>query len=229
MLEVKEITKLYSDGLGIKEISFCAKEGEIVSFIGPNGAGKSTILNIIAGALYPDKGDVFLGDENVKDSKTKKDIGYMPDNISVSPKIKMKELLYIISDYKYAGEYKSEIDRAIKDYKIEKYSNKTFRQLSMGTKKKMGMIIAFMGNPRLIILDEPTNGVDTEGILKLKENILRAKQKGSIVIISSHILDFVSAIADRNVFLKNGKIEKIADEAENLEKVYESLYLLEEI
>lgn len=225
MLEVREATKLYAHDFGINQMSFSAEKGEIISFIGPNGAGKSTILNIVAGALYPDGGEVLLDGQDVRASDTKKRIGYMPDIIQVNPKIKMKELLYIISDYKYEGRYKPEIERALADYKIVEYSNKKFGQLSMGTKKKLGMVIAFLGFPKLIILDEPTNGVDTEGILSLKDNITKAKENGSIVVVSSHILDFVGAIADRNIFLKNGEIEKIAGDEEDLEKIYERLYL----
>ena len=225
LLEIRDITKLYSDELGVKKISFLAAEGKIISLIGPNGAGKSTLLNIIAGALYPNKGEVLLNSEDVRKPEAKKYIGYMPDNISVNPKIKTKELLYIISDYKYEGRYKTEIAQAMEDYKIQKYANIEFRKLSMGTKKKLGMIIAFMGMPPLIILDEPTNGVDTEGILKLKENIMVAKKKGSIIIVSSHILDFIDAIADQNIFLKDGIIQKIAGKEEDLEKIYQKLYL----
>lgn len=225
LLEIKDITKLYSDEFGVKKVSFQALEGRIISLIGPNGAGKSTVLNIIAGALYPNKGEVLLKGQDVRKSEAKKYIGYMPDNISVNPKIKTKELLHIISDYKYEGRYKTEIAQAMEDYKIQKYANIEFRKLSMGTKKKLGMIIAFMGMPPLIILDEPTNGVDTEGILKLKENIMKAKKNGSIIIVSSHILDFIGAIADQNIFLKDGRIQKIADKEEDLEKIYQKLYL----
>lgn len=225
LLEIKDITKLYSDEFGVKKVSFQAIEGRIISLIGPNGAGKSTVLNLIAGALYPNKGEVLLNGQDVRKSEVKKYIGYMPDNISVNPKIKTKELLHIISDYKYEGRFKDEIAQAMDDYKIQKYANMEFRKLSMGTKKKLGMIIAFMGMPPLIILDEPTNGVDTEGILKLKEKILKAKKNGSIIIVSSHILDFIGAIADQNIFLKDGRMQKIADKEEDLEKIYQKLYL----
>lgn len=225
LLEIKDITKLYSDEFGVKKVSFQAMEGRIISLIGPNGAGKSTVLNLIAGALYPNKGEVLLNGQDVRKSEVKKYIGYMPDNISVNPKIKTKELLHIISDYKYEGRFKDEIAQAMDDYKIQKYANMEFRKLSMGTKKKLGMIIAFMGMPPLIILDEPTNGVDTEGILKLKEKILKAKKNGSIIIVSSHILDFIGAIADQNIFLKDGRIQKIAGKEEDLEKIYQKLYL----
>lgn len=225
LLEIKDITKLYSDEFGVKKVSFQAMEGRIISLIGPNGAGKSTVLNIIAGALYQNKGEVLLNGQDVRKSEVKKYIGYMPDNISVNPKIKTKELLHIISDYKYEGRFKDEIAQAMDDYQIQKYANMEFRKLSMGTKKKLGMIIAFMGMPPLIILDEPTNGVDTEGILKLKEKILKAKKNGSIIIVSSHILDFIGAIADQNIFLKDGRIQKIVDKEEDLEKTYQKLYL----
>lgn len=225
MLEIRSIDKIYSEGAGVKEISFSSEGGEILALIGPNGAGKSTLLSMISGVLCPDKGQILLNQKNVGDLETRKDIGYLPDQISVSPHIKVLDLLHLVSDYKYDGRYKSEIEKGIAEYHLEKYCNEKFSRLSMGTKKKIGILIAFMGTPDLIILDEPTNGMDTHGILELKKNIMEAKEKGSIVIISSHILDFVNSIADRNLFLKDMKIVKIAEKNENLEKIYTKLYL----
>ena len=153
MLEIKDIDKIYSEGAGVKGISFSSEGGEILALIGPNGAGKSTLLNMISGVLCPDKGQILLHQRNVSDLETKKNIGYLPDQISVSPHIRMLDLLHLVSDYKYGGNYKDEIDKGILNYHLEKYCNEKFSKLSMGTKKKIGILIAFMGTPDLIILD----------------------------------------------------------------------------
>ncbi len=225
MLKVQDVHKIYSNNAGVKEISFTSEGEEIISLIGPNGAGKSTLLNMISGVLRPDKGQILLNNKNVCELETRKNIGYLPDWISVSSSIKVLDLLYMVSDYKFAGKFKNEIDNSIESYHLENYCNQKFSKLSMGTKKKIGILIAFMGTPDLIILDEPTNGMDTQGILELKKNILEAKAKGSIIIISSHILDFVNAISDRNLFLKDMKIARIVEKKNDLEEIYSALYM----
>lgn len=227
MLEVTNVDKIYSVNSGIRNISLYAEKGETVAIIGPNGAGKSTLFSIISGVMRPDKGRITVNGLETEDVSTRKHIGYLPDSITVNPQMKMRDLLYMVSDYKYQGKYKEEIDKAITDYQLEKFCDEKFFKLSMGIKKKVGVVIAFLGMPELIILDEPTNGMDTQGILQLKMDIIRAKKKGSVVLISSHILDFVGAVADKNIFLKDMQIERIASKNEDLEKVYKKLYLYE--
>ena len=225
MLIVKKITKNYANQDGIQDISFTADEGDVVAVIGPNGAGKSTLLKIIAGVLKGDAGSVMLGDLNITDFSTRKSIGYMPENYELSHKLTVKSFLYMISDYKFEGKFKNDIDKAIADFGLAQYMDKPFAKLSLGMKKKTAMIAAFIGRPKLIILDEPTNGVDTSGILTLKRYMKAAKEESSIIVISSHILDFVGSIADSNVFLKDGRIAAIEKCNENLEKKYQRLYL----
>lgn len=225
MLEIKNVKKLYTSTTGIKEISLICKEGETVALIGPNGVGKSTVLKIVSGIMRADEGVVLLNGKNTAQFSTRQNIGYMPENLSVGKKISAKELLYLISDYKYKGKYKEEINESIKNYNLEKQSNTPICKLSMGSKKKVAAIIAFMGNPELIILDEPTNGVDTAGIICMKRDIMVAKNRGCSIMVSSHILDFVGSIADKSVFLKNGQIENIVETKENLEEIYTKLYL----
>lgn len=225
MLEIQKVKKLYTPTTGVKQVSLSCRTGETVAFIGPNGVGKTTILKIISGLLKADEGTVLLNDKNTACFDTRQNIGYMPENLNVGRKISAKELLYLISDYKYQGKYKEKIDESIKNYGLEEQCNKPFCKLSMGSKKKVGAIIAFMGNPELIILDEPTNGVDTAGIICMKRDIIEARNRGCTIIVSSHILDFIGSIADRCIFLKNGEIENIVKGKENLEEIYATLYL----
>lgn len=227
MLEIQDVEKTYTYATGVKKISFFCRTGEVVALIGPNGVGKSTILGIIAGIQKADAGKVMLNGVDTSIFNTRKKIGYMTEKINVGKKINAKELLYLISDYKFNGQYKDYINQAIEDYGLYKQCSKQFCDLSMGNKKKVSIIIAFMGKPELIILDEPTNGMDTAGMICMKRYIMKAKKDGASIIISSHILDFVDSIADKKVFLKNGRIEKIIEGREDLEQIYTELYLEE--
>lgn len=227
MLEIQDVEKMYTYATGVKTISFFCRTGEVVALIGPNGVGKSTILRIIAGIQKADAGKVMLNGVDTSIFNTRKKIGYMTEKINVGKKINAKELLYLISDYKFNGQYKDYINQAIEDYGLYKQCSKQFCDLSMGNKKKVSIIIAFMGKPELIILDEPTNGMDTAGMICMKRYIMKAKKDGASIIISSHILDFVDSIADKKVFLKNGRIEKIIEGREDLEQIYTELYLEE--
>lgn len=225
MLSVNGVTKMYDYQNGIEEISFSCKSGDVVSIIGPNGSGKSTLLKIMAGVLPADQGSVYIGEHDTAEFESRRKIGYMPDDFELMQDLTGKAFLYMISDYKYGGRFKEDIDKAVKDFELAQYIDKKFGKLSMGNKKKLSMIAAFIGKPELIILDEPTNGVDASGIITLKQYIETAQKNGSIVIVSSHILDFVSKIATNNIFLKKGKIITVENSKQQLEDIYKSLYL----
>ena len=225
MLEVVEVSKMYGENAGVREISFQSPGGEVLALIGPNGAGKSTLLNMIAGVLRPDHGRILLDGMSVQEIQTRRHMGYLPDQITINPRTNLLDLLYMISDYKYQGGRRDQIEKGIKAYQLENYCGVSFQRLSTGTRKKVGILAAFMGMPELIILDEPTNGMDTHGILQLKQDISEARKNGSTVLISSHILDFVGAIADRSLFLKDTKLIAVAANGEDLEEIYRKLYL----
>lgn len=225
MLSVNGITKYYDHQNGIEDISFSCEAGEVVSIIGPNGSGKSTLLKVMAGVMPADQGSVFIDEYDTADFMSRKEIGYMPDNFELTHDLTGRTFLYMISDYKFGGKFKEDIHKAARDFELMEYWDKSFGRLSMGNKKKISMIAAFIGNPKLIILDEPTNGVDASGIITLKRYIEMAVQKGSIVIVSSHMLDFVSKIAASNIFLKKGKIIAVENREQQLEEIYRSLYL----
>ena len=123
MLEVKNITKLFSEQTGIKNINFNIQEGKIVSVLGENGSGKTTLLKTVAGIYKSNQGTILLNGQNVYEENTKKNIGYLPDQIIINDKIRVIDLLFMISNYKYEGEYKEEIKRQIQSYCIQKYKN----------------------------------------------------------------------------------------------------------
>lgn len=225
MLSINGVTKSYDGQNGIKDIDFTCRKGEVLALIGPNGAGKSTLLKIIAGVLRADKGSVLLDGCDTREYGNRKQIGYMPERVELASGLVVRDFLYMVSDYKYGGRFKEEVEQAIMLFGLAEYQNQEFRKLSMGNQKKAAIVAAFMGNPQLVILDEPTNGVDTLGIIALKQSIRTAQEKGSIVIVSSHILDFISKISDNNIFLKDGRIAAMEKENEKLEDKYKMLYL----
>lgn len=218
MIELKNVTKLYDGVNGVKNINLQIHQKETISLIGPNGAGKSTLIKLLCGVLKEDEGEITC-------SHLKENIGYMPDSVRLSDKITAWELLQLVSDIKFKGREKAYMEQMISRYRIDKQIRQRFSTLSLGTQKKVALIVAMMGEPKILIFDEPTTGLDTEGILALKEDILAAKARGGSIIVSSHILDFVSAIADRNVFLQNGEIAGIYNSDKNLDDIYRELYL----
>lgn len=225
MLAVNGLTKYYDGQNGIEDIHFSCQCGEVAAVIGSNGAGKSTLLRILAGVLKAEAGFVTLDGRDTGEYESRKLIGYMPDQMELARGLTVKNFLHMVSDYKYGGGFKEELEQAVAAFGLEACQNRAFHKLSMGNRKKAAMIAAFLGNPRLLILDEPTNGVDAAGIIALKQSIRAARDKGSIVVISSHILDFVSSISDSYIFLKDGRMAAVGKEGEELEERYRMLYL----
>lgn len=224
MIYIDNISKKYSSGNGIFDINLEIDDGKVVSFIGPNGAGKSTLLNVLAGKLKQDSGEIYYNEEKLETNDRRQLFGYMPDNYNVSEKITSIELLRLVSDFRFNGEGKNFINASIDKIGVSQWTNTKVSELSLGNKKKLALIIAFMQFPKLIILDEPTNGIDVPGVLYMKELIETAKDKGSIVVISSHILDFLGSICDVHYFMKDGHIVCDVRDENLLEKKYKELY-----
>lgn len=228
MLEVKNITKLYNKNAGIQDLSIQVESGDVVCLVGPNGAGKTTAIKCIAGLLESQEGKVILNGSEINLQKTKKNIGYMQDSLDFYDNMTIYEVLDMIDKIKLGGKFHREIDVYLKKYDLYNVRNTTVRLLSMGMRRKLTIIMALLGEMELIILDEPTNGVDTLGIIFLKEDIKKMSEKGKMILLSSHVLDFVSMVCNRAIFLKEGKvIEDLSDRDEkfiHLEEVYRNIY-----
>lgn len=227
MLTLKNITKIFSNGKGIKNISFQADCGKILALLGPNGSGKSTTLNIIAGLSKPTKGICRFFNKNPIEPSTKNNISYLPDEPFLYENLTVIEFLNFIQSMKNIDE-SIYIKELLKKFELWEYKNQKIKNFSFGMKKKVALIATIINNPKLLIMDEPTNGLDTKSILLMKKYLSEMKKRGSIIIISSHILEFVASISDNIIFIKNGEIcnkINLQSDIHNIENLYKDIYL----
>ena len=220
MIEIKDVTKKYGSTLAVDNISFEVKDGEVVGFLGPNGAGKSTTMNMITGFIEPTMGQIIINgiDISKRPRKAKKEIGYMPENVPLYYELTPKEFVSYMAELKLIkrNERKSEVEKVLKETGLEEVKNKLIRNLSRGYKQRVSLAGALVGNPDVIILDEPTVGLDPKQITEIR-NLIKELGKNHTVILSTHILSEVSQICEKVIIINKGKIIAI-DTPENLEK-----------
>ena len=221
MIEVKNITKKYGNNTAVDNITFEVKDGEVVGFLGPNGAGKSTTMNMITGFIEPTQGKIIVNGNDIskKPKKAKRQIGYMPENVPLYYELTVKEFVTYMAELKFVKrkDRKEEVQRVLKETGLEEVQKKLIRNLSRGYKQRVSMAGALVGNPDVIILDEPTVGLDPKQITKIR-NLIKELGKKHTVILSTHILSEVSQICERVVIINKGKIIAV-DTPENLEKM----------
>ncbi len=217
MVEVKNLTKRYGNVTVVDDISFTVDSGEILGFLGPNGAGKSTTMNMITGYISSSSGTVTVNGAEILDNpkKVKSDIGYLPEIPPLYVDMTVRKYLEFMFDLKKVKLPKKEhIGEVMRLVKISDVSERIIKHLSKGYRQRVGFAQALLGNPPILILDEPTVGLDPQQIIEMR-TLIRNLGKKHTVIFSSHVLSEVSAICDRIIVISNGKI--VADEkAENL-------------
>ena len=191
MIEVKNITKKYGNFIAVDNISFDVKDGEIVGLLGPNGAGKSTTMNMITGFIEATEGNIIINgyDISKKPGKAKKQIGYMPEGVPSYQELTAKEFVKYMAELKMVDRKnrKEEIESVIKQTGLEEVQNKLIKNLSRGYKQRVSMAGALVGKPDVLILDEPTVGLDPKQILEIR-NLIKELEKKHTIILSSHIL-----------------------------------------
>lgn len=217
MIEVKNLSKSYGDKRAVDNISFKANDGEILGFLGPNGAGKSTTMNILTGYLSSTDGEAYINGKEILEDPiaAKKEIGYLPEFPPLYLDMTVKEYLYFVYELKGCrlprNTHLKEICELVK---IDNVYNRIIKNLSKGYKQRVGLAQALVGNPNVLILDEPTVGLDPKQIIEIR-TLIRKLGKNHTVILSSHILSEVQAVCDRIVVINKGKI--VADDtADNL-------------
>ncbi|BCR21348.1 ABC transporter ATP-binding protein [Borrelia miyamotoi] len=218
MINVKNVTKTYGSFTALFNVSFKVDKGEVLGILGPNGAGKSTLIKILTSFHYPNKGNVKIFGKDITENSKEilQNIGYIPEKLALYPELSVKEYLNFISKIKGIENPKKEIDKSIGIFKLESVKNKLISELSKGFKQRVGIAGALINNPKLVILDEPTNGLDPNQIIEFKE-FLKELAKTSTILFSSHILSEVESICKRIIIINNGEI--IADDTkENIAK-----------
>ncbi len=220
MISVEHLTKCYGDFTAVDDLSFEIGEGHVYGFLGPNGAGKSTTMNIMTGCLSATEGTVKINGYDIFDDadKAKKLIGYLPEQPPLYMNETPKEYLRFVGEAKglRGAELDKQIEEVIEQTKIEDVENKRIAALSKGYKQRVGIVQALLGNPKVIILDEPTVGLDPIQIIEIRD-LIKELGKTHTVIFSSHILSEVQIICDRILIIAHGKLIAF-DEPDNLEK-----------
>lgn len=217
MIEVKNLTKSYGNKHAVNDISFTVNQGEILGFLGPNGAGKSTTMNILTGYISATSGTAKIDGYDILDNpiEAKKHIGYLPEHPPLYLDMTVQEYLEFVYQLKKARQpMKAHIDDVCRRVKITDVQKRIIKNLSKGYQQRVGLAQALIGNPEVLILDEPTVGLDPKQIIEIR-NLIKALGQRHTIILSSHILPEVQAVCDRVIVINKGKL--VADDtAENL-------------
>lgn len=220
MIEVKNLVKKYGNHTAVDHLNFTIEEGHVYGFLGPNGAGKSTTMNIMTGYLGATEGEVLInGHDILKESEeAKKQIGYLPELPPLYMEMTVREYLEFVAELKGIAKNKREesINEVEKMVKIWEVENRLIRNLSKGYRQRVGLAQAVLGFPKIIILDEPSVGLDPKQIIEIRE-LIRQLAKKHTVILSSHILAEVREVCDYILIISKGKLVA-SDTPENLER-----------
>lgn len=219
MIQIKNLTKFYGRNAAVKNLSFTVNDNEILGFLGPNGAGKSTTMNIITGFLPSTSGTVTINGLDIAEnpSEAKKMIGYLPEIPPVYLDMKVKEYLKFAAGIKgiKRSERSQQVESAMEKLKIKDVEKRLIRNLSKGYRQRVGFAQALLGDPKYLILDEPTVGLDPNQVIEVR-NLIKSLKKDHTIILSSHILAEIQAVCERVVIISHGEIRAV-DSIKNLE------------
>ena len=229
MIEVSHLTKQYGNHLAVDDVSFTVADGQICGLLGPNGAGKSTIMNIITGYLSATSGQVTVAGHPLPEEAdaAKACVGYLPEQPPLYPEMTVQEYLTFAAELKGVkkAERKEQVCRAARRTGLEAVLPRLIRSLSKGYKQRVGIAQALLGSPRLIILDEPTVGLDPAQVIELRK-LIRELGRAHTVILSSHILSEVQAVCQQILILSKGhlaaagSLEELTADGKSLEEVF---------
>ena len=205
-VEVQNLTKVYGEQVAVNAINFRLEKGEITGFLGPNGAGKSTTMKMLTGALIPTSGEVRIGEMNILSQplEAKKRIGYLPEHNPLYTEMYVREYLSFIADL-YPNVPKGRVEEVIALTGLSPESHKKIEQLSKGYRQRVGLASALLHDPEILMLDEPTTGLDPNQLTEIR-HIIRELGKHKTVLLSSHIMQEIQAVCDRVIVLHKGNI-----------------------
>ncbi|WP_425447964.1 ABC transporter ATP-binding protein [Dethiothermospora halolimnae] len=220
MIEIKGLTKQYGKVRGVEDINFTINKGEVLGLLGPNGAGKSTTMKMITGFMPSTEGTVIIDNLDIidNDKEAKKKIGYVPEHPPLYQDMTVTEYLYFVSELKGVTkkERKENVDYAIERLQLHEMKDRLIRNLSKGYRQRVGLAQSIIGESQLLVLDEPTVGLDPRQVIEIRE-FIKELAKDHTIIISSHVLSEIRAVCNRVVIMNKGKIVAI-DTPDNLSK-----------
>ncbi len=232
MIEVSHLTKKYGGHLAVDDVSFTVEDGQIYGLLGPNGAGKSTIMNILTGYLSATSGQVTVAGHPLPEEadEAKACVGYLPEQPPLYPEMTVGEYLNFVAELKKVprAQRKEQVLRAARRTGLEKVLPRLIRSLSKGYKQRVGIAQALLGSPKIIILDEPTVGLDPAQVIEIRK-LIRELGKAHTVILSSHILSEVQAVCQQVLILSKGKLaasgtlQELTADGRSLEEVFLAL------
>jgi len=213
MINIKNINKKFGKLTVLNDVTLSFKKGECIALIGPNGCGKTTLIKSILGMVLPDKGSIeFNGKSVLGDYLYRENIGYMPQIGRYPDNMTIGQIIEMIKKIRNSNEALDE--DLLKAFELEKMFDKKMRTLSGGTTQKVSAVLAFLFNPDVLILDEPTAGLDPLASEILKEKIIKEKEKGKLILITSHLLSELDDLITEIIFMQDGKVhfhKKVAD------------------
>ena len=232
MIEVSHLTKKYGGHLAVDDVSFTVEDGQIYGLLGPNGAGKSTIMNILTGYLSATSGQVTVAGHPLPEEadEAKVCVGYLPEQPPLYPEMTVGEYLNFVAELKKVprAQRKEQVLRAARRTGLEKVLPRLIRSLSKGYKQRVGIAQVLLGSPKIIILDEPTVGLDPAQVIEMRK-LIRELGKAHTVILSSHILSEVQAVCQQVLILSKGKLaasgtlQELTADGRSLEEVFLAL------
>jgi ABC-2 type transport system ATP-binding protein len=210
-IEVSSVSKYYGQQKALDEVSFSIKSGEIVGFLGPNGAGKSTMMRILTTYLNANEGTASVNGHDVVEEQreVQKSIGYLPENNPLYPDMYVKEYLSFSAEVYKLTDSKKRIDEVIEETGLTSHVGKKIQELSKGYKQRVGLANALLHRPKVLILDEPTTGLDPNQLVEIRQ-LIRKVGKNTTILLSTHIMQEVEAMCDRVIIINKGKI--VADD-----------------
>jgi len=212
MLKLENLTKKFNQITAVDQVSFEAKEGEVIGFLGPNGAGKSTTMRLISGYLSPTAGQIYIKDKNIKDHEAwaKQQIGYLPEGNPLYKELKALEMLELTAELKNIKLSDDDLKKIIKETGLESVLARPVGELSKGFRQRVGLACALLGEPKILVLDEPTEGLDPNQRGEIRR-LIKQLGKNRTVLISTHIMEEVEAICQRVIIIHQGKIVSDSD------------------
>ena len=207
MIEIKHITKTYDGQKALNDVSFTVKEGEVVGLLGPNGAGKSTLMKILTCYIPPTEGEATVCGHSIYDEpiEVRRNIGYLPEHNPLYLEMYVREFLQFAAGVQNVKNAKARVEEMIEKVGLTPESNKRIGQLSKGYRQRVGLAQAMIHDPKVLILDEPTTGLDPNQLEEIRA-IIREAGKSKVVLLSTHIMQEVEAMCSRAIIIDHGKI-----------------------